>query len=93
MSTNSATPNILLCIADDLGEANVTIAGSGARGTIEVHNVDNSGTDIVGAMPNTSLLLRNGVFPARGRNRVLADTRIDLYRTAPLETWRRQPDG
>ena len=33
------------------------------------------------------------IFPARGRNRVLADTRIDLYRTAPLETWRRQPDG
>ena len=62
MSTNSATPNILLCIADDLGEANVTIAGSGATRTIEVHNVDNSGTDIVGAMPNTSLLLRNGLY-------------------------------
>ena len=62
MSTNSATPNILLCIADDLSEANVTIAGSGAARTIEVHNVDNSRTDIVGAMPNTSLLLRNGLY-------------------------------
>ena len=87
MSTNSATPNILLCIADDLGEANVTIAGSGATRTIEVHNVDNSGTDIVGAMPNTSLLLRNGLyFSGAWAQPACSPTRASIY--TGLHLWK-----
>ncbi|MCP5231483.1 MAG: sulfatase-like hydrolase/transferase [Zoogloeaceae bacterium] len=87
MSTNSATPNILLCIADDLGEANVTIAGSGATRTIEVHNVDNSGTDIVGAMPNTSLLLRNGLyFSGAWAQPACSPTRASIY--TGLHPWK-----
>ncbi len=62
MATDAATPNILLVISDDLGEGSVTITGSGATRAIEVHSVDVNSVDIVGALPNVSRLLRNGVY-------------------------------
>jgi hypothetical protein len=87
MSTNSATPNILLIIADDLGESTVTIAGSGATRTIEVHTVDSSGTDIIGAMPNTSLLLRNGLyFSGAWAHPACSPTRASIY--TGLHPWK-----
>lgn len=87
MSTNSSTPNILLIIADDLGEGNVTITGSGATRTIEVHTIDGSGTDIVGAMPNTSLLLRNGLyFSGAWAHPACSPTRASIY--TGLHPWK-----
>ncbi len=80
MSTNSATPNILLIIADDLGESTITISGSGATRKIDVHTVDDSGTDIIGAMPNTSLLLRNGLyFSGAWAHPACSPTRASIY--------------
>jgi arylsulfatase A-like enzyme len=80
MSTNTATPNILLIVSDDLGDSTVTIAGSGATRTIAVHTVDNSGTDIVGAMPNVSLLLRNGLyFSGAWAHPACSPTRASIY--------------
>lgn len=87
MATDSATPNILLIIADDLGESVVNIAGSGATRTIEVHTVDNSGTDITGAMPNTSLLLRNGLyFSGAWAHPACSPTRASIY--TGLNPWK-----
>jgi hypothetical protein len=87
MSTNSATPNILLIIADDLGESTVTVAGSGATRTIEVHTIDDSGTDITGAMPNTSLLLRNGLyFSGAWAHPACSPTRASIY--TGLQPWK-----
>jgi len=62
MSTESETPNILLIIADDLGQDVVSMTGSDATRAIEVHTIDSAGVDIVGALPNVSYLLRNGLY-------------------------------
>jgi arylsulfatase B len=57
----SALPNILLIIADDLGLDVVNITGSGTNRAMQVHTHD--GDDhIYGALPNISLLLRNGKY-------------------------------
>jgi hypothetical protein len=52
----------LLLIADDLGEGSITITGTGATRAIEVHSIDINNVNIVGALPNVSRFLRNGLY-------------------------------
>lgn len=87
MSTSPDTPNILLLIADDLGKSTVRITGSGASRAIEVHSVDTADTDIVGAMPHTSRLLRNGLhFTSAWAHPACSPTRASIY--TGLHPWK-----
>lgn len=78
MSKLGEDPNILLIIADDLGQDVVNITGAGAARAIEV--VTNDGAEIVGAMPNVSLLLRNGLrFTQAWAQPACSPTRASIY--------------
>jgi arylsulfatase A-like enzyme len=61
MSTQGQTPNILLIIADDLGQDLVNITGSGTKRVMQVYTNDGT-NDIYGALPNISRFLRNGLY-------------------------------
>jgi arylsulfatase A-like enzyme len=60
-TTPGQTPNILLIIADDLGQDVVSIKGSGRMRTMRVHTNDGK-DEISGALPNISRFLRNGLY-------------------------------
>jgi hypothetical protein len=72
MSTHGENPNILLCIVDDWGQDSVEVGrlflsqqNVAMRSIIpkQIRVVTNDGTvQITGALPNLSLLLRNGVY-------------------------------
>src|SRR5688572_32087256 len=65
-STQGQTPNILLMIADDLGEDLVNIGfkliDEKATRVIDVLTRDDDGLDIYGSLPNISRFLRNGLY-------------------------------
>jgi len=85
MSTLDGSPNILLIIADDLGQDVVNIAGSGVR-TMEVHTHDGI-DDIHGALPNISRFLRNGLyFEQAWAQPACSPTRASIY--AGLQPWK-----
>lgn len=87
MSTNTTTPNTLLIIADDLGESTVNVTGSGATRAMEVHTVNSGGTDIIGALPNLSRLLRNGLhFSGAWAHPACSPTRASIY--TGLHPWK-----
>jgi len=87
VATQASTPNILLLIADDLGEGNTNITGSGTSRAIQVHTIDSSGTDILGAMPNVSRLLRNGLyFSGAWAHPACSPTRASIY--TGLHPWK-----
>jgi len=82
----SGNPNILLIIADDLGQDVVNIAGSGANRRMQV--VTNDGADdIVGELPNVSLILRNGLyFKQAWAQPACSPTRASIY--TGLHPWK-----
>lgn len=87
MATQTKTPNILLIIADDLGKSNVNVTGTGATRAMEVHTIDSSGVDIIGALPNVSRLLRSGLhFPGAWAHPACSPTRASIY--TGLHPWK-----
>ena len=86
MSTNPESPNVLLLIADDLGQDVVNITGSGATRAIEVHTNDGA-VDIDGALPNLSRLLRNGLYFSQAwAQPACSPTRASIY--TGLQSWK-----
>ncbi|MCB1985230.1 MAG: sulfatase-like hydrolase/transferase [Burkholderiales bacterium] len=95
MSTNSASPNFLLLIADDLGKDLISITGSGTGRSMQVRTKakDNTGPNAnvigyhVGNMPNVSRLLRNGVyFDQAWAQPACSPTRASIY--SGVHPWR-----
>jgi hypothetical protein len=59
--STTGSPNILLIIADDLGQDVVNVTGTGATKAMQVETNDGT-TAIIGDLPNLSTILRNGVY-------------------------------
>ena len=87
MATQTGTPNILLLIADDLGEGSITITGAGLTRAIEVHSIDINQVNIVGALPNVSRFLRNGLYFSQAwAQPACSPTRASIY--TGLHPWK-----
>ncbi len=87
------SPNILLIIADDLGQDVVNFP-SGTPRAMEVHTNDGT-VDIYGALPNISRLLRNGLYFSQAwAQPACSTTRASIY--TGLHPWKNgvgHPDG
>jgi hypothetical protein len=82
----TGAPNVLLIIADDLARDVTRITGAGAAKQMQV--VTNDGTtEIVGDLPNLSLLLRKGLYFSR------PGPSLSAHRPAPPSTQERTPGG
>jgi len=80
------TPNILLLVADDLGQDVVDIETSGSNRWLYVHTVD-AGTHIVQVLTNISVLLRGGVyFEQAWAHPACSPTRAAMY--TGLHPWK-----
>lgn len=86
MSRVGGSPNILLIIADDLGEDVVQITGGSSNRVMEVVNYEGA-TEIRGSLPNISLFLRNGLhFHQTWAQPACSPTRASIY--AGLHPWK-----
>ena len=87
MAIRPETPNVLLVIADDLGQDVVDLVEIDSRPTLQVHTVDLNGVDIVGELPNLGRLLRNGLyFQQAWAQPACSPTRASIY--TGLHPWK-----
>jgi arylsulfatase A-like enzyme len=97
VSTKGQNPNILLIIADDLGQDVVNVTGSGTTRAMQVHTYDDvdKKIDIYGALPNISRILRNGLYFSQAwAQPACSTTRASIY--TGLHPWKNgvgHPDG
>lgn len=86
--SRTGKPNVLLIIADDLGQDVLRLRRTGGIAALDVVTYDPvDGEEIRGALPNISLLLRNGVrFESAWAQAACSPTRASIF--TGLHPWK-----